>query len=50
MYALSFVYCISSALSKKPKQLPNFIKKAETSLVHMFDKGVLFPVHTLCDC
>jgi hypothetical protein len=35
------VYCVYPTISKDPKQLPNYLKKAETSIVlHVF-KGVI---------
>ena len=41
-----YVDCVSNTISKDPKQLPNFLKMAETSVVlHVFN-GVLCGVST----
>ena len=31
-----YIYCVWSSISKSPKQLPNFLNRAETSLVQFF--------------
>ena len=38
------VYCVYSAISKSPKQLPNFLKIAETSVVLIVFNGVVCDV------
>ena len=39
-----YIYCVYPGLSKSPKQLPNCLKIAETSIVLILFNGVIFDV------
>ena len=42
-----YIYnCVYPAMSKSPKQEPSCLKIAETSIIIIFFKGVLYAVHT----
>jgi len=41
-----YVYCVYSAMSKSPKQQPNCMRIAKTSIVLIVFNGVLYHVHT----
>jgi len=43
-YIYIYIYCVYSAMSESPKQLPNCMEIAETSVVLIIFKGVLCEV------
>ena len=48
LYLLTlYIYCVYPAMSKSPKQEPSCLKIAETSIIIIFFKGVLYAVHHL---
>ena len=41
-----YVYCVNPAISKSPKQRPNYLRIAETSVVLIVFIGVIFDIST----